>query len=63
MELNLLIDSYIDALNIRNNLAPYQMQGLCFFYGGHARAIFKLVSTEGRKKTINPYFLLNHDNN
>ena len=53
MELNLLIDSYIDALNIRNNLAPCQMQGWHFLYRGHARVVYKLVSTIGRKKPIN----------
>lgn len=53
MKLNMLIDSYNDAKEIRDSLASYQLHGWHFLYRGHASMGFELVSTIGRKKPIN----------
>jgi len=47
--MNNIIKCYKDALDIRSELACYQMSGWHFLYRGHSKLNYKLLSMAGRK--------------
>lgn len=49
----MVIESFNDAMELRNELSILQMNGSHFLYRGHASTCFELLSMVGRKSPIN----------